>query len=100
MGEYFASLESKIFLYTTNYLNAYNMERYLTAAKHLYSLNTVHPSKAFLKDMPRFTVRSNSLTAILDEQAKAKRYCDYWHDLLEIAMTDFREENQMNYNRV
>lgn len=100
MGDYYASLEAKIFHYTTQYTISYNSGNYPGAAKWLYSLNCVTPSKAFLKDMPRFQMRSNSLTALIGEQSKAKRYCDYWHDLLEIAMTDFREKNQADYNRV
>jgi len=67
-------------------------------------MNCAHPSKAFLKDMPKFTVRSDSnIIAIrtrLSINQKAQAYCDYWLDKLEIVMSDFREKNQEQYNRV
>lgn len=100
MGDYYASLESRIFLYSTNYLNAYNDDDYVRASRLLYKLNCAHPSGAFLKDMPRFQVRSNSLRSKLDLNGRAMRYCDYWNELLEIAMATFREDNQAKYNRV
>lgn len=100
MTNYYENLDGILFTYRTNYMNKYNEGDYVTATRWLYAMNCAHPSKAFLKDMPRFQMRSNSLRAKLDLQGKARRYCDYWIDLLEIAMADFREKNQADYNRV
>lgn len=100
MGDYYASLESRLNLFEINYVNAYNDGDYARASKWLYALNMANPSKAFVTDMPKFVMRSNSLRSKLDFQSKAQRYCDYWHDVLEVAMVDFREKNQADYNRV
>lgn len=100
MGDYFANLEAKLNHYLQRYSSAYDNDEYVRAAKWLYALNCAHPSKAFIKNMPKFQLRSSSLTALLDEDQKARRYCDHWNDLLEMAMTDFREANQAEYNRV
>ena len=67
-------------------------------------MNTAHPSKAFINDMPRFALHSTegimAIRTRLNKEQKAQAYCDYWDFKLELAMTDFRETNQEKWNRV
>ena|SRR5690349_6851914 len=100
MTNYVENLDAILTEYRISYLNAYNKADYLTCAELLYTRNCAHPPEAFLKDMPRFTVRSNSLRTLLNVKQKAKAYCDYWNPLLELAMARFREQNQDQYNNI
>jgi len=104
MTNYFENLDSILLMYRSNHITAYNRGDYITATKWLYALNCAHPSKAFVKNMPKFTIRGeNNIIAIrtrLNIVSKAQAYCDYWLDKLEIVMADYREQNQEKYNRV
>lgn len=100
MTNYFENLDSILTVYRMNYLKAYLSEEYIKASQILYDRNNAHPPEAFLKDMPKFVVKSSSLRAKLNEQTKAKQYCDYWNPLLESAMAVFRSDNQEEYNRI
>ncbi len=104
LTNYYENLDSILLMYRSNHLSCYNKGEYLTACKWLYAMNCAHPSKAFLKDMPKFVIRSDSNTIAirtrLNIQQKAQAYCDYWLDKLEIVMSDYREQNQESYNRV
>lgn len=103
MTNYYENLDSILLMYRSNHLSCYNKGEYVTATKWLYAMNCAHPSKAFIRDMPKFTVRAeNNLISIrtrLTVTQKAQAYCDYWLDKLEISMALFREENQSAYNR-
>ncbi len=104
MTNYFENLDAILLMYRSNHLSAYNRRDYVTACKWLYAMNCAHPSKAFIRDMPKFTVRSDTgilpIRTRLNVDSKAQAYCDYWLDKLEITMADFREKNQEKYNRV
>jgi len=104
MTNYYENLDSILLMYRSNSITAYNKGEYTTACMWLYLENCAHPSKAFLKDMPKFSIKSSeNIIAIrtrLNIQSKAKSYFEYWSDKLEIAMADFREANQSAYNRV
>lgn len=100
MTNYFENLDGILSVYRINYLNAYGNGRYVIASNILYSKNMAYPPQARLDDMPRFTLRSNSLRTILNTNQKAKNYCDYWDPLLELSMATFRSENQDKYNQL
>ena len=104
MGSYYEELSQVIQSYRLNHLNAYNHNEFIRATKWLYAMNCAHPSKAFIKDMPKFRIQSKSnvipIRDRLNMESKAQAYCDYWLDKLEIVMTDFREANQEKWNRV
>ena len=104
MGSYYEDLAVVIQTYRQRYASAYDDDQFIRASKWLYLMNTAHPSKAFLNDMPRFVLRATEgLMAIrtrLNKEQKAQAYCDYWDYKLELAMTDFREDNQEKWNRV
>lgn len=98
MTNYFENLDIILSQYRLAYLNAYQRGDYITAAGVLYDRNSAHPPDAWLEDMPKFSVTGNSLKARLNMTAKAKNYCDYWNNRLEIAMSNFRKLNQAAYN--
>lgn len=104
MGSYYEDLAVVIQTYRQRYASAYDEDQFIRASKWLFLMNTAHPSKAFLSDMPRFTLHSeNGILAIrtrLTMEQKGRSYCDYWDFKLEIAMTMFREANQEKWNRV
>mgnify|MGYP003970013021 FL=1 len=104
MTNYYENLDSILLMYRSNHVSCYNKGEYITACKWLYAMNCGHPSKAFIKDMPKFTIRSDSnviaIRTRLSMNQKAQAYCDYWLDKLEIVMANFRETNQEQYNRV
>lgn len=104
MGNYYENLDIIIQTYRLKHTNAYDNNEFIRATKWLYAMNCAHPSGAFLKDMPKFVIRGDSnvlpLRTRLNIQSKAQAYCDYWLDKLEIVMTDFREKNQEQWNRV
>jgi len=104
MGSYYEDLAVVIQTYRQRYATAYDHDEFIRASKWLYLMNTAHPSKAFINNMPRFALRStDGLLAIrtrLNKEQKAQAYCDYWDWQLELAMTDFRETNQEKWNRV
>lgn len=100
MTNYVENLDAILTEYRISYLNAYRAGRYIQAAEFLYDRNAAHPPEAFLIDMPRFIIRSNSLRTQLNIEDKAKRYCDHWSPRLELAMSEFRKENQEAYNQI
>lgn len=100
MTNYFENLDTILTAYRISYLNAYNKHDYLTAAELLFTRNAAHPPEAYLTDMPRFVIRSNSLRTSLGIQDKAKAYCDHWSPRLELAMSEFRNKNQASYNMI
>jgi hypothetical protein len=104
MGSYYENLDVIIQTYRLKHTNAYDNDSFVRATKWLYAMNCAHPSKAFLNDMPKFSIRgSNNIISIrtrLNIESKARAYCDQWLDKLELAMTDFREKNQEKWNRV
>ena len=104
MTNYYENLDSILLMYRSNHLSCYNRGEYVTATKWLYAMNCAHPQKAFLNDMPKFTIRGDqgviAIRTRLNLQQKAQSYCDYWLDKLEIVMSDFRTANQEQYNRV
>lgn len=100
MTNYVENLDAILTEYRISYLNAYNKGEYIICANLLYTRNSAHPPDAFLVDMPRFTLRSNSLRSRLNVSEKAKAYCDYWNPRLEMAMASFRAQNQDLYNQI
>lgn len=100
MTNYWEGLDHILAIYRINFLRAYAFGDFLTAAELLYARNSAHPPEASLNDMPKFTIRSNSLRTILDVQRKAKSYCDTWNPKLEQAMAVYRRQNQENYSKV
>ena len=100
MTNYYENLDSILTVYRMNYLNAYLKEDYLTACQLVYDRNSAHPPDAFLSDMPKFLVHSDTLRTRLNMNRKAKQYCDYWNHKLELAMAQFRDENQEAYNQL
>jgi hypothetical protein len=100
MTNYVENLDAILTEYRISYLNDYNKGDYMTCAELLYTRNCAHPPDAWLKDMPRFVIRSNSLRTLLNIKDKAKAYCDYWNPKLEMAMAEFRAENQDQYNQI
>jgi len=104
MTDYFASLDPILAGYRGACTSAYLQGDYLVACHFLYLLNCAHPKGAYINDMTAFKIRGDSNTIAirtrLNIPMKAKAYCDYWSARLEIAMSDFRTDNQEKYNRV
>ena len=100
MTNYYENLDVILTEYRLSYLNQYNKGDYLGCAQLLYTRNSAHPPEAYLTDMPKFVLRSNSLRARLQVSEKAKAYCDYWNPRLEMAMATFRNNNQDQYNQI
>jgi len=104
MTDYFASLDPILAGYRGASTSAYIRGDYMTASHFLYLLNCAHPKGAFINTMTHFKIRSDSgsisIKTRIDIPLKAKSYCDYWSPLLEIAMSNFRTDNQEKYNRV
>ena len=100
MTNYYENLDAILTIYRLNYLNAYNKGEYLTACQLLFDRNNAHPPEAFVRKMPRFVVRADTLRAKIDLNRKAKAYCDYWNPRLELSMAEFRNKNQEQYNRI
>jgi len=100
MTNYVENLDAILTEYRISYLNAYNKGNYIVAAELLFTRNAAHPPDAYLEDMPRFVIRGNSLRTKLNIQDKAKAYCDRWSSRLELAMAEFRSENQTMYNQI
>ena len=100
MTNYYENLDVILSIYRLDYLNAKKRQDWIEASQSLYDRNCSHPPDAFLKDMPKFILRANTLRAKIDLNMKAKKYCEYWNARLELAMSDFRKKNQSEYNRV
>ena len=100
MTNYVENLDAILTEYRISYLNAYAKGDFITCANLLFIRNSAHPPEAYLDDMPRFVIRSNTLRTKLGIQDKAKRYCDYWDAQLELAMSQFRAKNQAMYNQI
>ena len=100
MTNYYENLDAILTIYRMNYLSTYAREDYLSSAQFLYDRNSAHPPDAWLKDMPKFVMRSDTLRARININRKAKQYCDYWNPRLEIAMSSFRALNQEAYNQI
>lgn len=83
-----------------NYLTAYAREDFISATQFLYDRNSAHPPEACLKDMPKFVIHVDTLRTRLDINHKAKQYCDYWNSKLEKTMSEFRQKNQEEYNKL
>lgn len=100
MTNYYENLDAILTIYRLDYLNAKKRGDWVEACKTLYDRNCAHPPEAWLKDMPPFVIRADTLRAKIDLNMKARKYCEYWNPLLELAMSDFRKKNQSEYNRV
>ena len=100
MTNYYENLDAILTVYRMNYLTAYAKGDFITAAQLLYDRNSAHPPDAWLKEMPRFVIKSDSLKTRLNMNRKAKQYCDNWNYRLEVAMSQFRSENQEAYNQI
>lgn len=100
MTNYFENLDAILTIYRMNYLSAYAKEDFISASQFLFDRNSAHPPDAWLEEMKRFVMRSDSLRSRLDLNQKGKRYCDYWNPRLEIAMAQFRQDNQTAYNQI
>lgn len=104
MTNYYENLDAILTVYRLNYLKAKQNGDYIEASSILYDMNSAHPPEAMLEDMPRFSVSKSkwntSLGVRLDVNRKAKQYCDYWNNKLELAMSTFRAQNQEAYNRI
>ena len=100
MTNYYENLDAILTVYRLNYLNAYIKGDFITACQLLFDRNNAHPPEAFVEKMPKFVIRADTLRAKLDLPLKAKRYCDYWNPRLELAMSEFRNKNQAEYNRI
>jgi len=100
MTNYYENLDAILSVYRMNYLNARARKDFVEASQILFDRNSSHPPEAFVKDMPSFVIRANTLKAKLGCQAKAEAYCDRWNPILESAMAIFREANQEAYARI
>lgn len=100
MTNYYENLDVILSQYRLAHLKAYDQGHYVLAAKYLYLLNASHPPDAWLKDMKPFVIRTDDPLMMLSVEEKARNYCDHWAPLLEIAMAEFRDENQEAYNRL
>lgn len=100
MTNYYENLDAILTIYRMNYLTAYARGDYISASQFLYDRNSAHPPEAWLKDMPKFVLRSDTLRVRLNMNQKAKQYCDNWNYKLEIAMATFRQQNQEAYNQI
>lgn len=100
MTNYWENLDAILTQYRLDYLNCKRRGDWIAGANCLFDRNSAHPPEAYISDMPRFTINTPTLKAKIHIQDKARRYCEYWNEKLELAMANHRKANQNQYNRV
>ena len=100
MTNYYENLDNILAVYRLSYTKARSMNEFVEAAHLVECQHGAHPPKAKLTDFVSFMPSHKGIISEQNVEMQAKRYCDKWVPLLEMAMAQWRDDNQTDYHKI